>query len=111
MSGKLTAEQVRESIERNFSKVAVLDDGKPVEWRDDWVCKVGIDYKSITDELNAALGGECEMVTSGTPCEGNTDKACTACGAYNIGEFYDEQSHRSAPKFCPNCGRTVKGGL
>lgn len=59
--GKLTAEQVRESIERNFSKVAVLDDGKPVEWRDDWVCKVGIDYKSIADELNATPGGgECE---------------------------------------------------
>jgi|GEM_PF-5248945 len=55
--------------------------------------------------------GECEMVTSGTPCEGNTDKACTACGAYNIGEFYDGQSHRAVPKFCPNCGRPVKGGL
>lgn len=53
--GKLTAEQVREAIERNFSKVAVLDDGEPVEWRDDWVCKVGINYKAIADELNAEL--------------------------------------------------------
>ena len=61
--------------------------------------------------IAATLGcGECEMVTSGTPCEGNTDKACTACGAYNIGEFYDEQSHRAVPNFCPNCGRRVKGG-
>ena len=58
--GKLTAEQVRVIIERHFSRVAVLDDGKPVEWRDDWVCKVGIDYKGIADELNATLGGgEC----------------------------------------------------
>jgi len=54
-------ESIREIIERNFGKVAVLDDGKPVEWRDDWVCKVGINYKAIADELNAALGGgECE---------------------------------------------------
>ena len=61
MSGKLTAEQVRETIERHFGKVAVLDDGKPVEWRDDWVCKVPIDYRGITDELNAALGiPECD---------------------------------------------------
>ena len=57
-SPTLTYEQVRESIERNFGKVAVLDDGKPVEWRDDWVCKVGVDYKSITDELNEWLRGK-----------------------------------------------------
>lgn len=55
---KLTAEQVREAIERNFGKVAVLDDGKPVEWRDDWVCNVGINYKAIADELNATLGSD-----------------------------------------------------
>jgi len=62
--------------------------------------------------IAATLGnGECEMVTSGTPCEGNTDKACTACGAYNIGEFYDGQSHRAAPRYCPNCGKRAKGGL
>ena len=54
-SGRLTVGQVQEAIERHFGKVAVLDDGGPVEWRDDWVCKVGIDYRGITDELNATL--------------------------------------------------------
>lgn len=46
----------------------------------------------------------CKMEVSGTPCEGNTDKTCTACGAYNIGAFYDDMAHISTPKFCPNCG-------
>ena len=55
--GKLTAEQVREIIEWHFGKVAVLDDGKPVEWRDDWVCKVAIDFRGIANELNEMLGG------------------------------------------------------
>ena len=56
----------------------------------------------------ATLGsGECEMVTSGTPCDGNADKACTRCGAYGIGEFYDGDGHISTPRFCPNCGRKV----
>lgn len=53
-------------------------------------------------------GEECEMVTSGTPCEGNTDKQCTVCGAYNIGEYYDGQGHIAVPKFCPECGAKVK---
>ena len=65
------------------------------------------EYESMrfTPELG---NGTCEMVTSGTPCEGNTDVACTCCGAYNIGEYYDGSGHRAAPKFCPECGRTVK---
>lgn len=88
LHGTLTAEQVREAIERNFGKVAVLDDGKPVEWRDDWVCKVGINYKAIADELNAELGS--------WTCE-NVHGHCSECGAV----MYD------APNFCPNCGRRV----
>ena len=55
-SDRLTAEQVQHAIERHFGKVAVLDDGEPVEWRDDWVCKVGIDYRGIAAELNAEFG-------------------------------------------------------
>ena len=58
--GTLTAEQIGEAIERNFMKLCVLDDGKPVEWREDWVCRVGIDYRAIADELNATLGSERE---------------------------------------------------
>ena len=94
--GILSAEQVREAIERHFDKVAVLDDGKPVEWRDDWVCRVGIDYKSITDELNATLGsGECE------DRGGKNYFVCSQCNARTYkgdGDF----------NFCPNCGKVVK---
>ena len=52
-------------------------------------------------------GGTCEMVTSGTACKGNTDKRCTACGAYGIGEHYDGDEHIATPKFCPECGAKV----
>lgn len=56
--GKLTAEQVREVIEQNFGKVAVIDDGgEKVEWREDWVCNVSFNFKAIADELNASIGG------------------------------------------------------
>lgn len=107
--GKLTAEQVREAIERHFGKVAVLDDGKPVEWRDDWVCKVAIDYRGIADELNAALGGgECEfsVVKESIPgiklcgdiCE------CGNCGyRCPYGLIEDERF-----KCCPGCGARMK---
>lgn len=41
-TAKLTAEQVREAIEHNFGKVAVIDDGgEKVEWREDWTCHIG----------------------------------------------------------------------
>lgn len=52
--------------------------------------------------------GTCEMVTSGTACKGNTDKKCTACGAYGIGEHYDGDEHIATPKFCPECGKKVQ---
>ena len=98
MSGKLTAEQVRDAIRKHAH-----DDSC-------YIFEVyGEECDAIADELNAMLGGgECEMVTSGTPCDGNADKACTLCGAYNIGEYYDGQGHIAAPKFCPECGRRVK---
>lgn len=95
--GMLTAEQVRDAIERHSAWV--IGNNR---------CFHNGAYEAIADELNAELGsGTCEMVTSGTPCEGNTDKACTKCGAYNIGEFYDGDCHRSTPNYCPNCGRKV----
>lgn len=104
--GTLTAEQVREAIERNFGKVAVLDDGKPVEWRDDWVCKVGIDYKGIADELNARAERTCEVESKifiegeYVPCPYYEYEM--ACG----GQFrWDEDE---PPRHCPSCGKAVK---
>lgn len=98
-SGTLTVEQVREAIERNFGKVAVLDDGGPVEWRDDWVCKVGINYKAIADELNARAERTCEFkpFKSGTNEEGERQGICSVCSAYMHEQFC----------FCPNCGCKV----
>ena len=96
MSMKLTAEQVREAIERNFDKVAVLDDGNPVEWRDDWVCNVGINYKAIADELNATLGSW----TSSSE-EDNPQVRCTDSGRNTLVQSR-EDSHTLLP--CPFCG-------
>ena len=135
--GKLTAEQVRESIERHFGKVAVLDDGKPVEWRDDWVCKVGIDYKGITDELNAAMGGSAdvddafalldEIREAGRISYDDYSQLFDAIAAIGGGECEmepiewhgfpkvnyicsacDASVYDAHPNFCPRCGRKVK---
>lgn len=103
--GNLTVEQVREAIERHFGKVAVLDDGKPVEWRDDWVCKVAIDYRGIADELNATLGsGMCELVETDSYSDANEVihvLECSECGKTC------EHVNGSYPR-CPNCGKAVK---
>lgn len=101
MSRMLTAEQVREAIERHFGKVAVLDDGKPVEWRDDWVCKVAIDYRAIADELNAMLNTRAErtcMNVWDVELTGRLRFQCSECGAVSL---------EITPRFCPNCGRKV----
>ncbi|ACV22592.1 Uncharacterised protein [Slackia heliotrinireducens] len=90
-SGKLTAEQVQEAIERNFGKVAVLDDGGPVEWRDDWVCKVGINYRAIADELNAALRGTCRMEPVG---HYGSFHDIWRCGEHDALTFCPEQTVR-----------------
>lgn len=71
------------------------------------------DFKEESEAIaawntRAELGsGTCEMITSGTACKGNTDKRCTACGAYGIGEHYDGDEHIATPKFCPECGAKV----
>ena len=104
MHGTLTAEQVRESIERNFGKVAVLDDGKPVEWRDDWVCKVGIDYKGIADELNELGSGTCKLepLSALDVTLNMLDQtewgACSECGC----------AVPMDARFCNECGKAVK---
>lgn len=108
----LTAEQVREAIERNFGKVAVIDDGgEKVEWREGWVCNVGINYKAIADELNATFGaGECEMetdwdyLTDGIP-DAPEDTWAYMCSSCNWSFRYDRGIK---PTYCPNCGRAVK---
>lgn len=94
--GTLTAEQVCEAIERNFGKVTVLDDGEPVEWRDDWVCTVGINYKAIADELNATLGRGTSSSEAANPQIRCTDSK------RNAPVRDREDTHTLLP--CPFCG-------
>ena len=106
--GTLTAEQIGEAIERNFMKICVLDDGKPVEWREDWVCRVGIDYRAIADELNELGSGTCEMIDDPPEASGEQHSElypcdmvkCSACGAYlwNVNPM----------RYCPNCGKRIR---
>ncbi len=105
---KLTAEQVRETIERHFGKVAVLDDGKPVEWRDDWVCKVAIDYRAIADELNATMGaGECEWMLEHSGVLYDKWK-CSACGYLYVESRTDDGATDLDPNYCPHCGFKIR---
>ena len=111
-SGMLTAEQVREAIERNFGKVVVIDDGgEKVEWREGWVCNVGINYKAIADELNAELGGgTCEYVIEDNMNEsegmGDVWFRCTnCCTCY---DYYADDWLLKMPH-CPKCGAVVEG--
>ena len=106
--GSLTAEQVREAIERNFGKVAVLDDGKPVEWRDDWVCKVGIDYRAIADELNTRAERTCRVKASyDTADVDNRGSNAEWYFAFTCGcELYWDEPE--PPSYCPNCGARVE---
>ena len=104
MSGKLTAEQVRELIAPHLHAIPTFDFGNHgAVWR--------ADFQAIADELNDALDcGECKNV--GEP----TDFCCSECGArlyiettdgYTMIEA-DEKTLIKMPNYCPNCGRQVK---
>lgn len=100
--GTLTAEQVRKAIERNFGKVAVLDDGEPVEWRDDWVCKVGINYKAIADELNSRVERTCK-----NEAPRYLDFLCSECGFVHYIDDSNCTGDGNEWNYCPNCGARV----
>ena len=85
--GKLTAEQVRDAIERHITFYEGGD----------------YDEKAIADELNAALGGgECEMKP--IPFMG---WQCSKCGRVSM-VFGSGDKDREMPRFCPSCGKAVK---
>ena len=98
--GTLTAEQVREVIERHSAWVIgnnrCFHDGA---------------YEEIADELNAKLGsGTCEFVIENNMNEsegmGDVWFRCTNCGT-----CYDYYAYDLLLKMphCPRCGATVKG--
>ena len=95
-NGTLTAEQVREAIERHSAWVIgnnrCFHDGA---------------YEAIANELNAMLGGR--------ECEPTEEYACSACGqdlvAYDVGVGANGGAIELDPpilfNYCPNCGRRV----
>ena len=109
--GTLTAEQVREAIERNFGKVAVIDDGgEKVEWREGWVCNVGINYQAIADELNTRAERTCRVKASyDTADVDSRNSSAEWYFAFTCGcELYWDEPE--PPSYCPNCGAKVIGG-
>ena len=102
---KLTTEQVRETIERHFGRVAVLDDGKPVEWREGWVCNVGFNFRAIADELNAALGDvTCKVESMHGYTDAHTHTSwCVELSCHTLDAWEDS----IPPSYCPICGRKV----
>ena len=92
--GRLTAEQVREAIERHA--IPLL--GRMWQFIDR-------SYEAIADELNAALdSGECELVETdsySSACETVHVLECSACGQTC-------EHVNGAYNYCPNCGAKVR---
>lgn len=115
MSGKLTAEQVREIIAPHLDARPTFDFGRHgAVWR--------ADFQAIADELNAALGsGECENVSKlnrdGVAAYFFTCSECglSVCAGVGIGEIELKSPLRFVWKHgmyeferCPRCGKAVK---
>lgn len=87
-SGTLTAEQVKEAIERHSSWVVdtincfYFNDGT---------------YEAIADELNAEVGGTCELIYDD---EGIL--SCSRCGRHVSMIIASEDN------FCSGCGRRIQ---
>lgn len=104
MSGKLTAEQVRELIAPHLHARPTFDFGRHGAV---WMA----DFQAIADELNATLGsGTCEMEIEndiedmcGEHYVYFTGWTCSECGN-QMTSMYESD----APNFCPNCGKAVK---
>jgi len=103
--GTLTAEQVRETVEKHWHDLPDEYDMPEATALPEY----SYDWQAIADELNAELGsGTCEWVLehSGTLY----DKwRCSKCG-YLFVESRTDQGIKEdfEPNFCPNCGEAVK---
>ena len=108
MSGKLTAEQVRDAIFKG-STYANYDGAQ--------YYASGIGMQAIADELSAAIGaGECEMDVLDTGNEAAYEHYeyimhCANChhefGYVQYNEDGDTWQDEK-PAFCPKCGKAVK---
>ena len=99
--GKLTAEQVREIVEKHWHDL-------PAEYdmpESSALPEYSYDWQAIADDLNATLdSGECELIEVDSYSNANEVihvLECSACGETC------EHVNGSYPK-CPHCGKSVK---
>lgn len=95
--GTLTAEQVREAIEKRFD----FDVWVPAER-----------WQAIADELNAEIGSRtCKLIDTTSP--GNDDywnsAKCSECGAEFTCAIFGRASDAPDANYCPNCCAKVVG--
>lgn len=98
MSGKLTADDVRDLIERHSD--AAGGNGRDFH---------NGAYDAIADELNAALGGgECELVY-GENDHGDDGWWCQSCDGWFAASFrHTGRNNIIVPSYCQQCGKAVK---
>lgn len=105
----LTAEQVREAVEKHWHDLPYEYDMPEATALPEY----SYDWQAIADELNAELGsGTCEMETDwdylhdGIP-DAPEDTWAYVCSACEWSFRYDRGIK---PNYCPNCGAKVIGG-
>lgn len=97
MSAKLTAEQVREAHDRHWHDLPAEYDMPEASALPEY----SYDWQAIADELNAALGGECENVSDEPQYF-----QCSECSSRGIvRKVFDNRTKFS---FCPDCGAKVR---
>ncbi len=105
-SGTLTAEQVRETVEKHWHDLSAEYDMPEATALSEY----SYNWQTIADELNATTGGgECECVWN----EQEGTFRCSSCDTLLTNEISIEwPSHKvtpiTLPNFCPMCGGRVK---
>ena len=101
-SGTLTAEQVREVVDRHWHDLPTERDMPEATALPEY----SYDWQAIADELNATLGGgECKVVASST--DGLTTDEPRQWFKLSCGHAF-KLDGLDAPVACPVCGKAVK---
>ena len=101
MSGKLTAEQVRKTVEKHWHDLPAEYDMPEATALPEY----SYDWQAIADELNSRAERTCENV--GYYIDSTRFK-CSECG-YNGWTKWAEDGEDKIPSYCPNCGAKVVG--